>query len=187
MSGWDRFTKDAQMAVFHAQEEAAQLEENHVSTEHLLLGLIGGWHDPNVWPPPPSSSSRSLKYAIDAVTAHLLRQMAVTPESIRVALGEVIARGSGRSKQDMQLTPRAKTAIDFAFKEAKQLNNNYIGTEHLLLGLIREGEGLAGRVLSRLGVTVEQARQEVVQWQGGVTSSPPEHAPKRPWWRIFGP
>lgn len=186
---WERYTKDARLVVFYAQEEAVQLEDNYVSTEHLLLGLVGGYdsrYAPNIWPPPPTSPSGPVKYAIDPVTAHLLRQMGIPAESIRAALGEVIRKGPGRSEQDMQLTPRSKKALDLAYKEAQQLKNSYIGTEHILLGLIREGDGLAGRVLAGLGVTVERARREVVQWQGG-TALPPAPAPKRPWWRIFGP
>ena len=89
------------------------------------------------------------------------------PGRIRSEIERQVARGDGRLGQDMQLTPRAKRVIDLAYDEARQLNNNYIGTEHLLLGLIREGEGLAGRVLSKLGVDLDRTRREVMHLQEG--------------------
>ena len=128
---WQRFTERARKVVFYAQEEAGRLGENYVSTEHLLLGLVR---------------------ENDSVAARILDRIGVSLGRIRSEIERQVARGDGRLGQDMQLTPRAKRVIDLAYDEARQLNNNYIGTEHLLLGLIREGEGLAGRVLSKLGV-----------------------------------
>jgi ATP-dependent Clp protease ATP-binding subunit ClpC len=130
--------------VFFAQEEAGRLGENYVSTEHLLLGLVR---------------------ENDSVAARILDRIGVSLGRIRSEIERQVARGDGRLGQDMQLTPRAKRVIDLAYDEARQLNNNYIGTEHLLLGLIREGEGLAGRVLSKLGVDLERTRREVMQLQ----------------------
>jgi ATP-dependent Clp protease ATP-binding subunit ClpC len=141
---WQRFTERARRVVFFAQEEAGRLGENYVSTEHLLLGLVR---------------------ENDSVAARILDRMGISLGRIRSEIERQVARGDGRLGQDMQLTPRAKRVIDLAYDEARQLNNNYIGTEHLLLGLIREGEGLAGRVLNKLGVDLERTRKEVVMLQ----------------------
>src|SRR4051794_9378685 len=136
---WQRFTERARRVVFFAQEEAGRLGENYVSTEHLLLGLVR---------------------ENDSVAARILDRMGVSLGRIRSEIERQVTRGDGRLGQDMQLTPRAKRVIDLAYDEARQLNNNYIGTEHLLLGLIREGEGLAGRVLAKLNVDLERTRRE---------------------------
>jgi len=143
---WQRFTERARKVVFYAQEEAGRLGENYVSTEHLLLGLVR---------------------ENDSVAARILDRIGVSLGRIRSEIERQVARGDGRLGQDMQLTPRAKRVIDLAYDEARQLNNNYIGTEHLLLGLIREGEGLAGRVLSKLGVDLDRTRREVLHLQEG--------------------
>ena len=141
---WQRFTERARRVVFFAQEEAGRLGENYVSTEHLLLGLVR---------------------ENDSVAARILDRMGVSLGRIRSEIERQVTRGDGRLGQDMQLTPRAKRVIDLAYDEARQLANNYIGTEHLLLGLIREGEGLAGRVLQKLGVELERTRREVLALQ----------------------
>src|SRR5580698_5386351 len=141
---WQRFTERARRVVFFSQEEAGRLGENYVSTEHMLLGLVR---------------------ESDSVAARILTNMAVSLADIREAVEKQVTRGEGRLGQDMQLTPRAKKVIDLAYDEARQLSNNYIGTEHLLLGLIREGEGLAGRVLSKLGVDLEMTRKQVLSLQ----------------------
>jgi ATP-dependent Clp protease ATP-binding subunit ClpC len=152
---WQRFTERARKVVFFAQEEAGRLGENYVSTEHLLLGLVR---------------------ENDSVAARILDRIGVSLGRIRSEIERQVARGDGRLGQDMQLTPRAKRVIDLAYDEARQLNNNYIGTEHLLLGLIREGEGLAGRVLSKLGVDLDRTRREVTHMQDGGG----ENAPGQP-------
>jgi ATP-dependent Clp protease ATP-binding subunit ClpC len=138
--------------VFFAQEEAGRLGENYVSTEHLLLGLVR---------------------ESDSVAARILDRMGVSLGRIRSEIERQVTRGDGRLGQDMQLTPRAKRVIDLAYDEARQLSNNYIGTEHLLLGLIREGEGLAGRVLAKLGVELERTRREVMTLQDNDSGMPP--------------
>jgi ATP-dependent Clp protease ATP-binding subunit ClpC len=137
---WQRFTERARRVVFFAQEEAARLGENYVSTEHLLLGLVR---------------------ENDSVAARILDSLGVSLTRIRADIERNVSKGEGRMGPDMQLTPRAKRVIDLAYDEARQLNNNYIGTEHLLLGLIREGDGLAGRVLAKLGVDLDRTRREV--------------------------
>ena len=149
---WQRFTERARRVVFFAQEEAGRLGENYVSTEHLLLGLVR---------------------ENDSVAARILDRMGVSLGRIRSEIERQVARGDGRLGQDMQLTPRAKRVIDLAYDEARTLNNNYIGTEHLLLGLIREGEGLGGKVLQKLGVDIERTRREVTSLQDGETTAAP--------------
>ena len=154
---WQRFTERARKVVFYAQEEAGKLGENYVSTEHLLLGLVR---------------------EEDNVAARILDRMDVSLGRIRSEIERMVARGDGRLGQDMQLTPRAKRVIDLAYLEARELNNNYIGTEHLLLGLIREGEGLAGVTLAKLGADLERTRREVVKLQEGQqkeADKPPEN------------
>ena len=146
---WQRFTERARRVIFFAQEEAGRLGENFVTTEHLLLGLVR---------------------ENDSVAARILERMGVSLNRVRSEVERQVTRGDGRLGQDMQLTPRAKRVIDLAYDEARQLNNNYIGTEHLLLGLIREGEGLAARILAKLGVDIERTRREVMGLQDSETS-----------------
>jgi len=143
---WQRFTERARRVVFFAQEEAARLGENYVGTEHLLLGLVR---------------------ESDSVAARILDRLGVPLGRIRADIERQVTRGHGNLGQDMQLTPRAKRVIDLAYEEARQLNNNYIGTEHLLLGLIREGDGLAARVLVKQGADLERTRREVYAMQEG--------------------
>lgn len=141
---WQRFTERARKVVFYAQEEAQKFGEGYVSTEHLLLGLVR---------------------ESDSVAARVLDKLGVSLGRIRAEIEKSLPRGEARPSTDMSLTPRAKRVIDLAYDEARNLNNNYIGTEHLLLGLIREGDGLAGRVLAKLGVELEKARREVMALQ----------------------
>src|SRR5579871_4459875 len=141
---WQRFTERARKVVFYAQEEAQKFGEGYVATEHLLLGLVR---------------------ESDSVAARVLEKLGVSLNRIRSEVEKQLPRGDARPNQDMTLTPRAKRVIDLAYDEARNLNNNYIGTEHLLLGLIREGDGLAGRVLAKLGVELEKARREVMALQ----------------------
>ncbi|NLI01053.1 MAG: ATP-dependent Clp protease ATP-binding subunit [Chthonomonadales bacterium] len=147
---WQRFTERARRVVFFAQEEAGRLGENYVSTEHLLLGLVR---------------------ESDSVAGRILDRLGVSLGRIRSEIERQVTRGDGKISQDMQLTPRAKRVIDLAYDEARQLNHNYIGTEHLLLGLIREGEGLAGRVLAKLNVDLERGRREVMAMKDAEVAS----------------
>lgn len=141
---WQRFTERARKVVFYAQEEAQKFGEGYVSTEHLLLGLVR---------------------ESDSVAARVLEKMGIGLNRIKSEVERQLPRGDAKPVQEMTLTPRAKRVIDLAYDEARNLNNNYIGTEHLLLGLIREGDGLAGRVLAKLGVELERARREVMSLQ----------------------
>ncbi|MCG9894480.1 MAG: ATP-dependent Clp protease ATP-binding subunit, partial [Fimbriimonadaceae bacterium] len=141
---WQRFTERARKVVFYAQTEAQRFGEGYVSTEHLLLGLV---------------------HESDSVAARVLERLGVSLAKIRSEVENQLPKSDNRSNQEMTLTPRAKRVIDLAYDEARNLNNNYIGTEHLLLGLIREGDGLAGRVLAKLGIELEKARREVMALQ----------------------
>lgn len=147
---WQRFTERARKVVFYAQEEAQKFGEGYVSTEHLLLGLVR---------------------ETDCVAARVLENLGVSLGRIKTEIEKQLPRGESKQTQDMTLTPRAKRVIDLAYDEARNLNNNYIGTEHLLLGLIREGDGLAGRVLAKLGVELERARREVMALQDTETQA----------------
>ena len=149
---WQRFTERARRVVFFAQEEANNLGGNHVSTEHLLLGMTR---------------------ENDSVAARILVSMGISLSRIRLEIERQVARGDTppRVGQDMMLTPRAKRVIDLAYDEARQLSNKYIGTEHLLLGLLREGDGLAGRVLAKLGVELDRTRREIMALQDNDSGS----------------
>ena len=147
---WQRFTERARKVVFYAQEEAQKFGEGFVSTEHLLLGLV---REP------------------DSVASRVLEKLGVTNNRVRVEVEKQLPRGDPDPSAGMTLTPRAKRVIDLAYDEARGLNNAYIGTEHLLLGLVREGDGLAGRVLAKLGVDLERARREVVALQDAEAAS----------------
>src|SRR5438128_3311894 len=163
---WQRFTERARRVVFFAQEEAARLGENYVGTEHLLLGLVR---------------------ENDSVAARILDHLGVPLGRIRSDIERQVTRGHGNLGQDMQLTPRGKRVIDLAYEEARQLNNNYVGTEHLLLGLIREGDGLAARVLVKLGADLERTRREVYAMQEGENQpSASRHRSRTPTLDEFG-
>ena len=153
---WQRFTERARSVVFYAQEEAGNLGENYVSTEHLLLGLVR---------------------ENDSVAARILDRLGISLRRIRSEIERQVVRGESRVGQDMQLTPRAKRVIDLSYDEARALDNNYIGTEHLLLGLIREGDGVAGKVLTLLGADFEQTRQEIIRLQEGVKKAAKDKSP----------
>ncbi|HLO97156.1 MAG TPA: Clp protease N-terminal domain-containing protein [Fimbriimonas sp.] len=141
---WQRFTERARKIVFYAQEEAQKFGEGYVSTEHLLLGLTRG---------------------SDTTAARVLEDHGISISTVRAEVEKQLPQGDNRPNQDMSLTLRAKRVIDLSYDEARNLNNNYIGTEHLLLGLIREGDGLAGRVLAKLGVDLEWVRERIAQIQ----------------------
>jgi excisionase family DNA binding protein len=141
---WQRFTERARKAVFYAQEEAIKWGENSVSPEHLLLGLIR---------------------EDDSFAARILERLGVSRDLIRSEVERQLTRSDGRLGQDMQLTTAAKKVVDLAYGEGKRLRNNYIGGEHLLLALLAEGEGLAARVLTELGLTLDATREQVRKFQ----------------------
>ncbi|HVT12707.1 MAG TPA: Clp protease N-terminal domain-containing protein [Fimbriimonadaceae bacterium] len=141
---WQQFTERARKTVFYAQTEAQRFGEGYVSTEHLLLGVLR---------------------ESDNVACRCLQELGIQPARVRQAVEKQLPRGSDRPAQDLTLTPRAKRCIDLAYQEALNLGNAYIGTEHLLLGMIREGDGVAGRVLDKLGVDLDSARAVIVKFQ----------------------
>lgn len=162
---WQRFTEKARKVIFYSQEEAQKFGEGYVSTEHLLLGLLREG---------------------DGTAIAVIKNLGMIPDRIRHEIQVQLPRGDARPSQDMTLTPRAKRVIDLAYDEARNLNNNYIGTEHLLLGLIREWDGLAGRVLTKLGVELESARLKVIEMQASRSGDRP-NAPADPVYRRFPP
>ncbi len=139
---FDKFTERARKVLTLAQEEAQRFNHNYIGTEHLLLGLVREG---------------------DGVAARVLGNMGVQLPKVRSAVEFIIGRGEGAVIGDIGLTPRAKKVIELAIDEARRLNHHYIGTEHLLLGLVREGEGIAAGVLESLGVNLEKVRAQVMQ------------------------
>jgi ATP-dependent Clp protease ATP-binding subunit ClpA len=148
---WQRFTEKTRRVIFFAQEEAAKLGERNVGTEHMPLGIVR---------------------EDDCVAVRVLDRLGVSVVRVRQELGKYLARGDGRLGTDMMLTARSKRVIDYAYEEARRLNNDYVGTEHILLGLVREEDDAAGRVLTNLGVTLESARAEVEAIQDGAPTPP---------------
>ena len=142
---FERFTEKAIKVIMLAQEEARRLGHNFVGTEQVLLGLIGEG---------------------TGVAAKTLKTMGVTLKDARVEVEKIIGRGSGFVAVEIPFTPRAKRVLELSLDEARQLGHNYIGTEHLLLGLIREGEGVAARVLENLGVDLNKVRSNVIKMLG---------------------
>ena len=139
---FDRFTKRARHVLTLAQEEARSFQHNYIGTEHLLLGLVREG---------------------EGIAAQVLRNLGVEVNQVRSAVEAIIGRGDRIVTGEVGFTPRAKKVIELAVDEARRLNHRFIGTEHLLLGLIREGEGVASGVLESLGVRLDQARTEVLR------------------------
>src|SRR5690625_4349468 len=144
-----RFTERAQKVVVLSQEEARRLGHNVVGTEHILLGLAAEG---------------------EGVAARALQTIGIGLEKVREEVEQVIGRGEGMTQGNIGFTPRAKRVLELAFDEARQLGHTYIGTEHILLGLIREGEGVAAQVLNNLGADLDKVRRHVVNLLGGTSS-----------------
>ena len=142
---FERFTEKAIKVIMLAQEEARRLGHNFVGTEQILLGLIGEG---------------------SGVGPKILKQMGIKLKEARIEVEKIIGRGSGFVAVEIPFTPRAKRVLELSLEEARQLGHNYIGTEHLLLGLIREGEGVAARVLENLGVDLAKVRTQVIRMLG---------------------
>jgi len=138
---FDKFTERARKVLTLAQEEAQRFNHNYIGTEHLLLGLVREG---------------------DGVAAKVLANLGVELNKVRSAVEFIIGRGDRSVTGDIGLTPRAKKVIELAVDEARRLNHHYIGTEHLLLGLVREGEGIAAGVLESLGVSLEKVRNQII-------------------------
>ena len=165
---FERFTEKAIKVIMLAQEEARRLGHNFVGTEQILLGLIGEG---------------------TGVAAKVRKSMGVTLKDARIEVEKIIGRGSGFVAVEIPFTPRAKRVLELSLEEARQLGHNYIGTEHLLLGLIREGEGVAARVLENLNVDLTKVRTQVIRMLGEtaeVTPGGPSGRTKTPTLDEFG-
>jgi ATP-dependent Clp protease ATP-binding subunit ClpC len=163
---WEPFTERARRSIVLAQEEAQRLGNNYIGTEHILLGII--------------SEGESL-------AAKVLETLGVNLAKVRQEVEAIVGRGGQTVQQEMVFTPRAKRVIELAFEEARQLNHNYIGTEHLLLGLIREGEGVAARVLTNLGVDPAKVRVQTTSLLGAEGQPPaPKGKSKTPTLDAYG-
>jgi ATP-dependent Clp protease ATP-binding subunit ClpA len=152
---FERFTDRARRVVVLAQEEARLLDHDYIGTEHILLGLI---------------------HEGDGVAAHALGQLGVSLEPVRTQVAEIIGRGSSAPSGGIPFTPRAKKVLELSLREALQLGHNYIGTEHILLGLIQEGEGVAAQVLVKMRADLSSVRQKVIEVLSG---HPAEVAPEQ--------
>ncbi|MFD7156658.1 ATP-dependent Clp protease ATP-binding subunit [Kribbella sp. NPDC059898] len=152
---FERFTDRARRVVVLAQEEARMLSHNYIGTEHILLGLI---------------------HEGEGVAAKALESLGISLEAVRSQVEEIIGQGQQAPSGHIPFTPRAKKVLELSLREALQLGHNYIGTEHILLGLIREGEGVAAQVLVKLGADLNKVRQQVIQllsgYQGKETTAP---------------
>src|SRR5213082_2243573 len=143
---FERFTDRARRVVVLAQEEARMLNHNYIGTEHILLGLI---------------------HEGEGVAAKALESLGISLEAVRQQVKEIIGQGQAAPTGHIPFTPRAKKVLELSLREALQLGHNYIGTEHILLGLIREGEGVAAQVLQKLGADLNRVRRQVIQLLSG--------------------
>jgi ATP-dependent Clp protease ATP-binding subunit ClpC len=139
---FERFTDRARRVVVLAQEEARMLNHNYIGTEHILLGLI---------------------HEGEGVAAKALESLGLSLDAVRGQVEEIIGQGQQAPSGHIPFTPRAKKAMELSLRESLQLGHDYIGTEHILLGLIREGEGVGAQVLVKLGADLTRARQQIIQ------------------------
>ncbi len=152
---FERFTDRARRVVVLAQEEARMLNHNYIGTEHILLGLI---------------------HEGEGVAAKALESLGISLDAVRQQVEEIIGQGQQAPSGHIPFTPRAKKVLELSLREALQLGHNYIGTEHILLGLIREGEGVAAQVLVKLGADLNKVRQQVIQLLSGYQGKEPATA-----------
>ena len=149
---FERFTDRARRGVVLAQEEARMLNHNYIGTEHILLGLI---------------------HEGEGVAAKALESLGISLDAVRQQVEEIIGQGQQAPSGHIPFTPRAKKVLELSLREALQLGHNYIGTEHILLGLIREGDGVAAQVLVKLGADLNRVRQQVIQLLHGYPGQEP--------------
>ena len=152
---FQRFTDRARRAVVLAQEEARRLDHNYIGTEHILLGLISEGQ---------------------GVAGRALESLGIGLDPVRQQVEEIIGRGQQEPSGHIPFTPRAKEVLELSLREAKQLDHTYIGTEHILLGLVREGGGVAAQVLVKLGADLNRVRQRVIQLLHGHPAEEPGSA-----------
>ncbi len=150
---FERFTERARQVVVLAQEEARALQHDYIGTEHLLLGLLR---------------------EEEGIAARVLESLGVTLDDVRQQVGRIVGTGTPGTVGQIPFTPRAKKVLELSLREAMSLQHNYIGTEHILLGLAREGEGVALRILQAAAIDAERIRTEVIHQLGG--SGPPSCA-----------
>jgi ATP-dependent Clp protease ATP-binding subunit ClpC len=139
---FERFTDRARRVVVLAQEESRLFNHDYIGTEHILLGLI---------------------HEGEGVAATTLESLGISLDAVRSEVEEMIGHGKSPARGHIPFTPRAKKVLELSLREALQLGHNYIGTEHILLGLIREGEGVAAQVLQKLGLSLDAARREIIE------------------------
>jgi len=148
---FERFTDRARRVVVLAQEEARLLDHNYLGTEHILLGLVSEG---------------------EGVGVKVLRSFDVSLYAVRAQINEIVGQGESASGSHIPFTPRAKKVLELSLREAVTLRHNYIGTEHILLGLIAEGDGVAAQVLAKLGLGLDAARARVLELLSGGTDAP---------------
>jgi len=156
---FERFTDRSRRVIVLAQEEARMLDHNYIGTEHILLGLIR---------------------ESDGCAARALESLEISLGAVRQQVEEIIGRGQEAPSGPVPFTPRAKKVLALSLRESLQLGHNYIGTEHILLGLLREGDGVAAQVLVRLGADLNRVRQQVIQLLHGYSGQDVESAGSRP-------
>ncbi|HEY6314294.1 MAG TPA: Clp protease N-terminal domain-containing protein [Streptosporangiaceae bacterium] len=149
---FERFTDRARRVVVLAQDEARRLDHNYIGTEHILLGLI---------------------HEGQGVAARALTSLGISLEAVRQQVEEIIGRGQQAPVGHIPFTPRAKKVLELSLRESQQLGQDHIGTEHILLGLIREGDGVAAQVLVKLGADLNRVRQQVIQLLHGHQAEEP--------------
>jgi len=163
---FERFSDRARRVVVLAQEEARMLSHNYIGTEHILLGLI---------------------HESEGIAARALASLNISLEAVRREVEQIIGQGQAAPTGHIPFTPRAKKVLELSLREALQLGHNYIGTEHMLLGLIREGEGVAAQVLQKLGADLNRVRQTVTQLLSGYPVGASEEIPTTGWIPETGP
>ena len=153
---FERFTERARQVVVLAQDEARKLRHNYIGTEHILLGLLR---------------------EEEGIAARVLESLDVTAEEVRAEVARIVGQGDEVTSGQIPFTPRAKKVLELSLREALALGHNYIGTEHVLLGLVREDDGVASQVLLALDVTAEAVREAVVTALGGTGAQVHVHGP----------
>src|ERR671931_1241281 len=143
---FERFTDRARRVVVLAQEESRMLNHDYIGTEHILLGLI---------------------HEGEGIAAQAIESLEISLGAVRREIEDVIGQGQAAATGHIPFTPRAKKVLELSLREALQLGHSYIGTEHILLGLVREGEGVAARLLQKLGADLNRVRQQVIQLLSG--------------------
>src|SRR5947207_11867589 len=162
---FERFTDRARRVVVLAQEEARMLNHTHIGTEHLLLGLI---------------------HEGEGVAAKALKSLGISLPAVRREVKEIIGRGDQPPPGHIPFTPQAKKVLELSLRESNQLGHSYIGTEHILLGLLREGEGVAAQVLVKMGTDLDRVRQKVIELLHGRSGEEGPPSETRPSARAAG-